>query len=76
MSNNGGIILNVTPEAPNLARELNRVVKKHRNKNRPFLMLIVEDNGTASVVSNMTNEGERLQLLKQTIMGLLGQGRG
>jgi heat shock protein HspQ len=72
-SNNGSpIILDLTPEVPNLARDLNRVIKQHRNKNRPFLMLIVEDNGTASVISNMDNERERLQLLKQTIMGLLG----
>jgi hypothetical protein len=31
-----------------IAKDVNRVVKVHRGTSRPFLMILVEDNGTAT----------------------------
>lgn len=56
------------------AKEMNRVVKQHRGKNRPFLTIVVEDDGNATVLSNMDNFSERIKLLEQTAAGLVGFG--
>jgi hypothetical protein len=41
--------------------------------NRPFLMIVIEQDGNATVLSNMDSEQQRLKLLESTIMGLLGK---
>lgn len=57
-----------------IAKDVNRIIKAHRNgKSRPFIMVFVEDNGDACVVSNMDRFGERIKLLEQTAAGLLGR---
>jgi hypothetical protein len=55
------------------AKDVNRVVKQHRGKNRPFLIIVVEDDGNATVLSNMDNFAQRIQLLEQTAVGLVGR---
>jgi hypothetical protein len=55
------------------AKAINRVVKEFRGKNRPFLSLVVEDDGQVTVLSNMDNFGERIRLLEQTTIALMNQ---
>ncbi len=53
------------------ARDLNRVVKEHRNGvNRPFVTLVIEPNGTATILSNMDKQTERIRLLSEVVAGL------
>jgi hypothetical protein len=52
------------------AKDLNRIVKKFRGVNRPFVTLIVEDNGHVTVLSNMDKHAEKVSLLSQTAASL------
>jgi hypothetical protein len=47
------------------AKAINRVVKQFRGKSRPFLTLMVEENGNVTVLSNMDVHSERIKLLKE-----------
>lgn len=53
-----------------LAKAVNRVVKNFRGKSRPFLMILVEDSGDATVVSNMDVGSQRVRLLEQVAQRL------
>lgn len=56
------------------AKDVNRVVKMHRGKSRPFLTIVIEESGDATVLSNMDVHGERLRLLEQVFKKLRGNG--
>lgn len=53
------------------AKAINKIVKQFRNKNRPFITLVVEEDGNCTVLSNMDHSHERIKLLEQTCLGLL-----
>lgn len=48
-----------------MAKAINRVVKQFRGKSRPFLTLLIEENGNVTVLSNMDVHPERIKLLKE-----------
>lgn len=54
------------------AKDLNRIVKKFRGVSRPFITLVVEDNGHVSVLSNMDRHMEKVALLTETAKSLKG----
>lgn len=66
------ILPNGVSSEQDIAKAMNTVVKQFRGKSRPFITLIVEDNGAVSVVSNMDVYSQRVSLLKGTADALRG----
>jgi hypothetical protein len=52
------------------ARDINLLVKKYRGVNRPFVTLLVEDNGQVTILSNMDKHAEKVSLLSQVSAAL------
>lgn len=59
------IILPGTPIKGEMAKDANRVVKKHRGVSRPFIMLVHEAGGEVTILSNMDRQHERIDMLVQ-----------
>jgi hypothetical protein len=53
-----------------LLRLLNRAVKEHYQTNRPFITIVIEQDGNASVHSNMDVNDQRVSLLEQCAASL------
>ncbi len=53
-----------------LLKLVTRAVKQHYDTNRPFIMVVIEQNGNASVHSNMDINDQRISLLEQTAASL------
>lgn len=49
---------------------LNRAIKQHFQVNRPFITIVIEADGNASVHSNMDNAEQRVSLLEQCAASL------
>jgi hypothetical protein len=67
-----GILLNAVKIIGNsrLLKLLNRAVKEHYQTNRPFITIVVEQDGNASVHSNMDINDQRISLLEQCAASL------
>lgn len=67
-----GLILNMAKIIGNsrLLKLVNRSVKEHYQTNRPFIMIVIEQDGNASVHSNMDVNDQRIDLLEQCARSL------
>lgn len=67
-----GLLINMARVIGNarLLKLVNRAVKEHYQTNRPFIMVVIEQNGNASVHSNMDINDQRISLLEQTAASL------
>lgn len=67
-----GIIRNMAGMVGNirLMKLLNTAVKQHFQTSRPFLTIVIEQDGNASVHSNMDDAAQRIDLLEQTVRSL------
>lgn len=54
------------------AKDLNRIVKKFRGVSRPFITVLVEDDGKVTILSNMDKHMEKVALLTETAKALKG----
>jgi hypothetical protein len=55
-----------------LARLLNRAVKERYQQNRPFLTLVIEADGRATVHSNMDVQAQMVELLENAAKAVRG----
>lgn len=53
-----------------LLRLLNTAVKQNYQVSRPFITIVIEQDGNATVHSNMDVAAERVSLLEQTVTSL------
>lgn len=64
----GRILLPGVQQGPDvMAKDINRVVKEHLGRSRPFMFIVINDTGDAMVLSNMDVHEQRCQLLDQTL---------
>jgi hypothetical protein len=60
-----GRIITLNGQQETLSHAVNRVVKEQRGKSRPFILVMVEEDGMVTVASNMTNHNEASVLLSE-----------
>ena len=67
-----GLLVNMVGIVGNsrLLKLLNRAVKEHYQTNRPFITIVIEQDGNASVHSNMDVNDQRISLLEQCAASL------
>lgn len=72
MSERGLIILPGANDSATseFAKDLNRIVKKFRGVSRPFVTVLVEDDGKVTILSNMDKLAEKISLLTQTAQSM------
>ena len=54
------------------AKDINRIVKKFRGVSRPFITVLVEDDGKVTILSNMDKHMEKVALLSEVSKSLKG----
>lgn len=69
---NGKIILPFGEQNTSLVNLTNRAVKERYGKNQAFVIVVIQDDGTAAVATNMDRQPQIVELLSEVLKSVKG----